>query len=165
MNEIRDARYRYWTKRFENRVECFFDKLSESKMQSGSRNCFVDGGREICGFCFRSYYKINKNFYYKYLKKCGQGARSNGLQNSRSFSKATENTISWLKNYAYYHADRMPDSEDLMLPYKTRKTEVYRSYCDDMIENLKPTVCRSTFFDTWTREFKRLKIKQVLLIL
>ena len=52
----------------------------------------------------------------------------------RHYRNATEITISWLKNYAYYHANRMPDSNDIMLLYKT---EIYKTYRDDMIEDLK----------------------------
>lgn len=62
---MHSIRYRFWAKSFEQRVEWFIDKIKERKHQ----RFIIDGGHNVCSFCFKLLLKINKTFYYKYLKK------------------------------------------------------------------------------------------------
>lgn len=36
--------------------------------------------------------------------------------------------INWLEDYGTYHGDRMPDSTDVLLPYKSVKIDLFRKY-------------------------------------
>ena len=39
-----------------------------------------------------------------------------------------EGAIAWLQTCGYFHADRMPDNGDMMLPFKTWKSDLYETY-------------------------------------
>ncbi|XP_062576087.1 uncharacterized protein LOC134237971 [Saccostrea cucullata] len=159
-------RYRFWTKSYDQRVEWFIDKVKESKCQRGKATFTIDGGHNVCSSCFQLLLKINKNFYYKYFKKATEGKSAASYRNTRGFGEAREGAILWLQNYEYFHADRMPDNGDMMLPFKTRKIDLYDLYVDEKIQQLTIsikfayTVSRSAFYEVWKTEFPKLKIKQ-----
>ena len=153
----------FWAKSFENRAQWFIDKVRESTYDDkNSLKFIIEGGLQICSSCFRKIYSINKNFYYKYLTFARLGKSSPALKQRRKSSNATENAVLWLHQYAYYHADRMPDAPVLMLPYKSRKSDIYNTYLQDKNEHFEASVSRSQFFNIWKQQFKSLKIKQVI---
>ncbi|XP_053403787.1 uncharacterized protein LOC123534087 [Mercenaria mercenaria] len=155
-------RNKFWTKPFENRVEWFMDKVVESVDSSGRvkwLSFVIEGGKKVCGTCFRKLYRIDKNFYYKYLKKAQQGKQSASVRYTRSYSESRNLADTWLDCYAFYHADRMPDTGVLMLPYRTRKIDIYNLYKNEMTDQFKYPVSKSLFYNIWNRK-KNLKIKQ-----
>ncbi|KAK3098746.1 hypothetical protein FSP39_022657 [Pinctada imbricata] len=159
--DMKRARIKFWSKTYENRVNWFLDKIGEGVKKNGTLKYVVEGGRKICGFCLKCLYRIDKNFYYSNIKKSRQGVQGAGFQKGRGTAQTTEKAVTWLENYAYYHADKMPMNEDLLLPYKTRKIDIYHKYKDDMTESLERSVGQSGFYDLWKTKFKHLKIKQV----
>ena len=108
------------------------DKVQESMYNDkNSLELIIEGGLQICSSYFRKVYSIKKNFYYKYLKFARLGKSSTALKQRGKISKATENAVLWLQEYAFYHADRMPDAPVLMLLYKSRKSDIYNTYLQD----------------------------------
>lgn len=95
------------------------------------------------------------------MKKGKAGKCASGYKKGRGTGRATDDAIVWLKDYAFYHADRMPDSKDMMLPYKTRKLDIYNKYLDEKTESMQCAVSKTTFFELWSKRFKNLKIKRV----
>lgn len=166
-NMMKSMRYRFWTKSFDQRVEWFIDKVKECNHGSGMTRFTIDSGHRVCPSCFKLLLKINKNFYYKYFKKALEGDSAASYRNARGFGMAREGAIVWLQNYEYFHADRMPDNGDMMLPFKTRKSDLYNVYVEEKIQQLEIsikaayTVSMSTFYDIWKEDFPKLKIKQV----
>ena len=159
--DIRNVRTKFWTKSYDNRAEWFMDKVNESVERNGKLTFLVEGGRSVCGNCFQNLLRMNKNFYYSHLKKAKQGYCSSGYRRGRGVGRATETAIAWLDDYGVYHADRMPVSGDLMLPYRTRKIDLYLQYFDEKAKNMKYSVSQSQFYKIWDTKFKKLKIKQV----
>ncbi|XP_071152358.1 uncharacterized protein [Mytilus edulis] len=157
---IREARYRIWTKNYQQRVEWFSDKFIDADFDAEKPLFFVNKGKTVCGQCFRSLYKVNKNFYYKWIEKFCNGAISSGYIKGRPVSKAKEDTVLWLQDYAKYRGDFMPDRDITMLPYKTRKIDVYNLYVNEMTEKLTISVSKATFYHMWKNEFRILKIKK-----
>ena len=162
---MKNMRYRFWTKSFENRVEWFIDKVKERKHQ----RFIIDEGHKVCASCFRLLLKINRNFYYKYLNKALEGKSTASYRNTRGIGMAREGAIAWLQTYQYFHADRMPDNGDMMLPFKTRKSDLYETYVAEKIQLLETsikaayTVSRAAFYEIWKTDFPKLKIKQVII--
>lgn len=162
---MHSMRYRFWKKSFEQRVEWFIDKIKERKHQ----RFLIDGGHNVCSSCFKLLLKINKTFYYKYYKKALEGNSAASFRNVRGFGKAREGAVVWLHNYEYFHADRMPDNGDMMLPFKTRKNDLYDAYVAEKIKQFEIsissayTVSRAAFYEIWKTDFPKLKIKQVSL--
>lgn len=86
---------------------------------------------------------------------------------ARGFIKAREGAVVWLHSYEHFHADRKPDNGDMMLPFKTRKNDIYDTYVAEKIKQLEIsissayTVSRAALFEIWKTDFPKLKIKQV----
>ncbi|WAR04394.1 hypothetical protein MAR_019763 [Mya arenaria] len=132
-SQIIRAREKVWTKDFNCRVEWMLEKFEESS-KDGCHYFRIENNQEVCGMCLRNYYKLDKNFYYKCLRKYREGEVSNKYSLGRGQSKASDKARTWLSSYIYFHADRMPDTGYMMLPYKTRKSDVYQIYKDEMAE-------------------------------
>ena len=139
-------------------LDCCMNFLSDIQKKAVF---IVEGGQRVCGTCFRRAYKLNKNFFYKYLKKARKGVQACGVLNGRLNSEKRQIADVWLDIYAFYHADRMPDNQNLMLPYRTRKIDIYNIYTKEMVDVLKSPVSKSLFYDIWNNK-KILKIKQVI---
>ncbi|WAR14225.1 hypothetical protein MAR_004330 [Mya arenaria] len=127
-----------WTKDFNCRVEWMLEKFEESG-KDGCHYFRIENNQEVCGMCLRNYYKFDRNFYYKCLRKYREGEVSNKYSLGRGQSKASDKARTWLSSYIYFHADRMPDTGYMMLPYKTRKSDVYQIYKDEMREMMAQT--------------------------
>ena len=151
-----------WTKTWtENRVEWFYDKLSEGRSKNKKTYFPTIGGNDVCSVCFRLLYYINKNFYFKHRKKFSEGCRSAGMKNLRKIGRGRDAAILWLNDYVCCHADQMPDSPIRLLPYKYRKAMVYDSSVEDMMDKEENVISFSSFRNLWNEEFPYLKIKQV----
>ncbi|XP_061190665.1 uncharacterized protein LOC133198638 [Saccostrea echinata] len=163
---MESMRYKFWTKQFEQRVEWFIDKISESKKNQHSICFQIESGKTVCGSCFQFLLRMNRNFYYTCLKMANDGKTAAGYRNTRGCGVAKEGAIVWLKNYEFFHADRMPNNGDMMLPFKTKKRDIYNMYVNEKIECLERsifdalTVSQSAFYDIWKNDFPHLKIKQ-----
>ena len=164
-NSMKSHRYKFWTKTFENRVNWFVDKVQEGKRRpkDGSIYFCIDGGRRSCPLCFRHLYHINRKFYFKYLKMAKDGLIAYGSRQGRGTMKEKKTAWKWLDDYAYFYADKMPDSGDNLLPYRCRKGMIYDLYVSDQIKKRRRSVGKSSFLAMWRKDFPKLKIKQVRL--
>ncbi|KAK3108210.1 hypothetical protein FSP39_003259 [Pinctada imbricata] len=159
-SDIREARTKYWTKTYKNRLEWLYDKFDEARRKNDQLQFLIDGGNVACQRCFRALYMINKTGYYKVLTRYRRGSISIGNRRGRDESKITKEAYRWLKEYAYFHSDRMPDTGHQMLPNKTRKNSIYKLYVDEKTENMEYSVSEATFNKVWRTQIPNLKIKQ-----
>lgn len=160
---IYNARYRYWTKGYEERVTWFSDKYAEAIDRETKIKFMIDAGKVVCGVCFRNLYRMDKNFYARQLKKYEVGAVAAGYRTPRSNTDMSQVAVRWLKDYATFCGDRMPDRDIVLLPYRTRKIDIFQQYHDELTEAMQKTLCRSTFYAMWKQSFPHLKIKQVIM--
>ena len=159
--EVKNSRYKVWTKTFEDRVQWFYDKLSESKLSDGHLYFTVEGGNKACGKCFMKLHYLDKNFYYTYLRKFKEGSLASNIRKGRDRSVCYEDALQWLVDYSNCHADRMPDKKDVLLPYKTRKIRIYELYLEENTNEMKTSLSRSAFMEMWMDTLPHLKIKKV----
>ena len=153
-------RYNFWIRPFPNRVEWFYDKAMGRTLGSNVE-WPTDYGFKVCSKAFCSAYGINKSFFYKYMAKFKDGAISAGCSRTQLPSSTYSKAMDWLQEYPRSYGDRMPHTEDILLPYKTRKQNVWKKYSEEMAEEMEPQLCRSTFQTMWKKHFVHLKIKKV----
>ncbi|XP_062608883.1 uncharacterized protein LOC134270664 [Saccostrea cucullata] len=159
-SDITGLRESFWTKTFENRVEWFYDKMSEASKKQHQLFFTTLGGKKVCAQCFRLLLHMSRTFFFKYQRKFTQGRVSAGIRRARKIGKSRENAILWMDNYIYFHTEQMPDSPIRLLQYKYRKRMVYDAYIEEMMNRDEVSVSFSTFREIWKEEFPYLKIKQ-----
>ena len=75
----------------------------------------------------------------------------------KSCSRPVLEAINWIEHYASVHGDRMPDSNKVMLPYRTEKFSLFRRYREESDDRIS----RATFYRVWRDHFSHLKVKAV----
>ena len=162
---IKRSRTRFWYQNSDQRTQWLFDHISEASVKGTRLYMQCESGIELCSKSFRLMYKIDENKFYKTLKKYRSGSIAPGVKKSRDRSEGYFRSMDWLEDYAYYHADRMPHNEEMMLPYKTRKLSVFQKYRTETLDNHKRAISKTSFFNMWAGNFPHLKIKKVGYIL
>ena len=120
----------------------------------------MENGVTVCKKAFMSLLHINKNL----MTMCRKHVKGDLLSQTSTFrtlSMKSLQCMTWIEEYASYYGDRMPNNENILLPYRTTKISVYNSYCQDMKECRKNAVSRAGFNRIWKHNFPNLKIKQV----
>ena len=156
---MKTTRSAFWIKSTAWQNTFIMDKIKNKRLVE-SQKYILESGKEICFSGFKELYKVNKNRFNVLQKKVEEGC----VECSTSEAKTTKsdkyiNAMNWLERYAYYHADRMPDSDKKMLPYRTKKSDVYKQYLQEIGQQEK--IKKSSFYDMWKNDFSSLKIKQV----
>ena len=119
----------------------------------------TDDGINVCSSAFLQLYKLNKNYMVTCTKLVKQNAVAQGARKPKISSQAAIKCTAWFQNYATCSADRMPDSDTVLLPYKTTKLTVYETYKKE--NGVEDTVSRATFNNIWKWNFPNVKIKKV----
>ena len=154
---VRYLRYRYWTKSRQMRSQWLIQTLKNSKKNGKYTYMDVDSGERVCSVAFRLLYNINKNFLVKCNKNARRNAVASDVKKAKGMTVKSVMCVGWIENYVTACADRMPDKGAILLPYKTRKSNVYNIYKS---ENTEP-VSKSTFQYLWRHHFPQVKVKQV----
>lgn len=157
--DIKNNRTSFWSKSVQNQNTYVLEKF-RCGINTNGKWSFVEAGKRICAKAFKGLLKINKNRFHKLRKRFGTGYISCEPNNRLRSVKYLE-AMNWLETYAFYRADDSPDSSKKLLPYKTRKISVYRSYVDERKEMNMAKIKRSTFFKMWNKDFPDLRIKTV----
>ncbi len=117
--------------------------------------------RTFCSKALCSVLRINKNTFSRAI---GMNNNNNAAtipgRKSRNREESSLHLMNWLESYATYHEDMMPDEEDIYLPYKTIKVDLYWNY---KTETSLP-VCKSQFFKTCSSYCPHLQIKKVKIL-
>ncbi|XP_053389791.1 uncharacterized protein LOC128552757, partial [Mercenaria mercenaria] len=152
---VKRLRYIYWTMPSKQRKEFVISKLTSAQRIGRFTFVFLDNGQGICLKAFEHAFHINKNFITRQKELAKTGAMSSSPVIREKSVKSLE-CIAWLESYATMFADRMPNSRDILLPYKTIKRHVYETY----VREVDSCVSESTFYGVWTKHFPNLKIKK-----
>ncbi|KAH3738786.1 hypothetical protein DPMN_045429 [Dreissena polymorpha] len=79
----------------------------------------------------------------------------------RSWDRRTLLLIVWLEEYFTLHGERMPNRNEIVLPYGTVQTEIYEHYKKDVAN----PVSRSHIYKKWKDNFQFVKAKKVIKML
>lgn len=158
MKEIYQLRENYWTRPKFLKFSFLIELIKQSDKIGKRRFMYLQRNKKVCTEAFLQLLRIDKKTLNKAVNLASLNKKTVSNLNSRSVTSQTLETITWLEDYARYHGDRMPHKEDVFLPYKSRKNEIYSSYRLDY-----PTshVSRSQFYKIWSDHFPHLKIKKV----
>ena len=145
-------------------MEWIHEQFDTAKTVRNHPVFIVNSGTEICKKCFCLLFRLSEAFYYNQRKKHRLGSRAAGYLYGRSPHLHTEEAIAWLANYIELRGDYRPDKKEVLLPYGTRKINVYAQYIEEVIEQMKMPISRSSFYKMWTENFPHVKIKPVRMI-
>ena len=154
---IYQMRMRYWTKSMHMRTQFLLQTLDCSV------NGFLmfDNGQRVCRPAFEKVLRISKNkLTVLKRKQKSHGAVTSCGRRPKTNSRPVLEAINWIENYASIHGDRMPDSNRVMLPYRTEKFSLFKRYR----EETAGSVSRATFYRVWKDHFTHLKVKAVSMI-
>ena len=119
-----------------------------------------DNGHRVCRLAFEKILRINKNkLTLLKRKQLSHGTVTSCGRGQNSTSRQVLEAINWIESFASVHGDRMPDSNKVMLPYRTEKYCLFRRYREESIDS----VSRMTFYIVWRDHFSHLKAKAVSL--
>ena len=153
---IYHMRMRYWTKPLHMRTQFLLQTLDCS--QNGLLMC--DNGHRVCRLAFEKILRINKNkLTLLKRKQLSHGTVTSCGRSPKSTSRQVLEAINWIESFASVHGDRMPDSNKVMLPYRTEKYSLFRRYREESMDG----VSRATFYRVWRDHFSHLKVKAVSL--
>jgi hypothetical protein len=156
---IKVLRYGYWSKNQKQRAQFLIQTLQKNDKKSFR----LENDLQVCKKAFMTILQISKN----QISMCSKHAiEGNNPPYRRSFRSTTPKTLqcmNWLEQYATLYGDRMPNSRNILLPYRTAKLHVYHKYCREMKEDGNRAVSRAGFSRIWLNNFPNLKIKQVCL--
>jgi hypothetical protein len=159
----RTLRREFWVNSRTVRMQILKYYLSVSTKIGKFRFLTVGNGITLCSKAFLGIYGINKNTFSRAIEMNLKNVVSTKGKKPRDKSQNTLLLITWLEDFATYHGDRMPNSKDILLPYKTVKMGVYMKYKLETRAALQNPVSRSQFFKTWEEYFPHLKVKKVRL--
>lgn len=157
---IKTERYRFWTKSIDQRKQWLIHTF-ESGVKKGHFTFLPIDNKMVCTFAFRNMYGISKNMLSSCKRLYNKGEIASKGRKLRGQTEKTVEAINWLEVYASTYGDRMPNSDDILLPIKTLKDQIYKSYKCDMIKERKKTISRSGLLSVWKNHFPNLKIKMV----
>ena len=155
---IKNMKKDYYTKSLKERKEYIFDKLSDAHWMKKIPYINVRNGNRLCPKSFMSSIGITKSTFYRHVESYKSGSCTSRPK-IRQKNIVTLEAVSWLEDYLSSHGDRMPDSGDIALPYKTRKIALFRQYNRDM--ESRPRISRASFYKLWKSYFSQAKVKKV----
>ena len=152
-------RKKFWSMTRHNQTNWLYNKLSSS--HHGHRKTFNIESNIVCPSAFRQIINVPTNRYYDIVRNLRQGYTSAGLSRysiTRHESKTYVEALQWLEDFATNYGDRMPHTEEVLLPYKTSRTHVYDRYFEEKRGTF--SLSKSHFFKLWNKELHFLKIKK-----
>lgn len=158
--DVKNLRMEFWSKTANGRIQFLINKFAQTNMKGSPYFC-IKNGISVCHKSLKGLFGFNKNFYYSTRKRFLKGCRFSASERHYCINRKVMQAINWMEEYATYYSDRMPDSNTLLLPYRTRQCVIYVRYKEDMIERDEPHLMPSAFYNMWKKHFPNLKIKQV----
>ncbi|XP_053405148.1 uncharacterized protein LOC128558898 [Mercenaria mercenaria] len=121
---VRELRNSFWFHSKTMRMQLLKYYISHSKKKGIFRFIHVEQFT-LCSKAFCSVFWVNKNTLSRAIQMNSKNVATVPGKNPRDMSEKTLLLINWLEDYGTYHGDRMPDTVDILLPYKTVKTDLY----------------------------------------
>lgn len=156
---VREMRRSYWSHSKAARMQLLKHFISQSQRRGHFRFIFhPDFGVTLCSRAFQQLLNVNKNTFSRAISMEQKDALSIPTKKPRDMCDNSLLAIVWLEDYGTFYGDRMPDSNKIMLPYKTKKTALYRQYREECRESC---ISRAQFLKLWATRFPHMKVKQV----
>ena len=162
--EVKNARLSYWSKKPDQRKEWLYEKFLQATCSSKKHMLLGDKGNAICYKAFSLTYGICRSTLFMVKKKFQSGCFMSSPKKKKSvLTESGVQALLWLEKYASSHGDRMPDKEEVRLPYGSTKKNIYSEYLDNQTrsERLEPSLGPSRFYEIWRDHMPFLKIKKV----
>ena len=160
--DIFNLRERYWSKSRQAQAQ-FLVHSASMKVRNGRFTYIrLDTGKEVCQRAFCSLLRVNKNALTSARKQSKRDAKAGTTKSEKTISKKVIQTMNWFEDFAKVYGDRMPNTKDILLPYKTRKVCVFEKYKSDIL--VSDQISKTMFFTMWKERFPYLKIKEVSII-
>jgi hypothetical protein len=157
---VRELRSIFWNNAKTVRMQFLKYYISHSEKCGKFRFLKVDK-LTLCSKAFCVLYRIDKNTFSRGLAMERKNTATVVGKQPREISGQSLNLMNWLEDYGTYHGDRMPDTKDVLLPYKSVKTDLYWKYNIETQNCGNHPVSKSQFFKIWDTYFPHLKIKKV----
>ena len=162
---IKKQRKSLWRRNGSERDQWLLDKLEEFS-QVGKQGChFHLCGDRICRNAWFQVFGINKNTYYRVMKKWKKGAVTVSRGEGRTFSLDRMQSAAWFSKYLATNGENPPHVSEIWLPYRTRKKDVYDEYKDDMVNQNLAFCSYQTFLNMWNQCFRNVKSRKVSILL
>lgn len=163
ITELKDLRMSYWSKDVYQRSIWLTETIGNARKLKRT-DVYQIKGYQICYKCLMTVYHISKNKYFKQLHHVRRGSVAPGLEGEvkrRSHSDGFVEAMTWFELYITCHGDRMPHTNDIFLPYKTKKSKVWLQYVG---ESAEPRIAKTTFIQMWRQNYPHVKVKVVGII-
>lgn len=127
------------------------------------QNCYLIGEWRVClaaflaaiGMPLSTFYAVRRRF------KCGQKKIQGPGSIAGKMSCKAQNALSWILDYAYNYAEKMPEDGKLFLPSCLTKRAVYGHYKQDMQDKKEDTTSESHFYWIWRNCLRHITIPAV----
>ncbi|XP_053380244.1 uncharacterized protein LOC128548795 [Mercenaria mercenaria] len=153
MRDIYQFREMYWIKSKSERFSWLISVIKDAEQSGKSRMLYLTREVVVCTEAFIDILRISRGAYFKAVKLNKDNRMTIHLNEPRKQSKQTIEAIVWFQEYSQFYGDRMPHKEDVLLPYKSRKQDIYQSYKNEH----KDFVSRSQFYRIWSDHFPHVK--------
>ncbi|XP_053381348.1 uncharacterized protein LOC128549110 [Mercenaria mercenaria] len=158
---VRELRQSFWTNSRTVRMQLLKYYISHSTTSGKFKYIPISSNLQVCSKAFLIIYRVNKNTFSRAIDMDRRDVASLPGKKPRDSSEKTLILINWLEDYGTYHGDRMPDSGDVLLPYRTKKTSLFEKYKLESAQWSYQAVSRTQFYKTWDTYFPHMKIKKV----
>lgn len=126
MEEVYEIRYHYWHKTRYIKMQWLISVINASQQKGRFRYLNLDN-QKVCANAFQELLGMNKNTYSRAKKLSNNKKKITvSCKNPRNPDDSLLHAISWLVKYGNFYGDRMPNSNDILLPYRTIKRHVFK---------------------------------------
>ncbi|XP_035680730.1 uncharacterized protein LOC118418795 [Branchiostoma floridae] len=162
--KIKACRHDLWDRRdFEQRGQFILDSLKSADRRGDGQatishlNC---QGHRVCQKAWYLLYGVSHGSFYNYVGKLKKG-QTTAHHNSTGTLRRTPQYFlahAWLRHFADFFGDKMPDNIAIHLPASMTRDAVYERYMEKMAETHQKTVGKSTFMTMWREDLSGVKI-------
>lgn len=158
-SDIFNLRTEYWTKARSGKQSFLIWLLKESHFL-GKKRIFSINKKSVCTKAFLKLLRINKNTLSRAVSLKNRNAITGSAKKPRTVTKETLNAINFLDWYSKYYGDKMPHSNEVLLPYVITKKQIYEDF-KKKSNREKADVSVSQFHLVWKKHFSHVKIRKV----
>jgi hypothetical protein len=126
-SDIFHFRNEYWTKSQSGKQSFLIRHLKESHF-SGKKRIFSINKISLCTKAFLLLLRLNKNTLSKAVNLKNKNAITGSAKKPRTMTKETMNAINFLDWYSKYYGDKMPHTNEVLLPYISTKKLIYEDF-------------------------------------
>ena len=163
---IAKEREAFWAKGAKEQNTFIYDSLNRNGIvkdppESNFSFRYVIDGKHVCSFYYEKFFPICHQRFISIRKKVTNARRPREDPTSH-FKKSPKMQFlkTWMEKFFQEVGQAMPDKEEVHLPACFTRQCIFEAYQYSVLANLtlEFLVSRSYFYETWTKEFPRVKI-------